>query len=134
MSSAAPPSAAATPLRDIGQIAIRITDLPRATAFYRDVLGLQFLFDAPRLAFFQAGSIRLMLSPAETPEFDHPGSVLYFTVAEIGSAYATLRARGVRFRDEPHVVHSTPQGALWITGFEDSEANVLALMEWRVAA
>ena len=134
MSSAAPPSAAATPLRDIGQIAIRITDLPRATAFYRDVLGLPFLFDAPRLAFFQAGSIRLMLSPAETPEFDHPGSVLYFSVADIGSAYATLRARGVRFRDEPHVVHSTPQGALWITAFEDSEANVLALMEWRVAA
>ena len=134
MSSAAPPSAATTPLRDIGQIAIRITDLPRATAFYRDVLGLPFLFDAPRLAFFQAGSIRLMLSPAETPEFDHPGSVLYFSVADIGSAYATLRARGVRFRDEPHVVHSTPQGALWITAFEDSEANVLALMEWRVAA
>jgi methylmalonyl-CoA/ethylmalonyl-CoA epimerase len=132
MSSAAP--AAGTPLRDIGQIAIRITDLPRATAFYRDVLGLPFLFDAPRLAFFQAGSIRLMLSPAETPEFDHPGSVLYFTVADISAAFATLRARGVRFRDEPHVVHSTPQGALWMTFFEDSEANILALMEWREAA
>jgi methylmalonyl-CoA/ethylmalonyl-CoA epimerase len=133
MSSAAPPPAG-TPLRDIGQIAIRITDLPRATAFYRDVLGLPFLFDAPRLAFFQAGSIRLMLSPAETPEFDHPGSVLYFNVADMTSAFATLRARGVRFRDEPHVVHSTPQGALWMTFFEDSEANILALMEWREAA
>jgi methylmalonyl-CoA/ethylmalonyl-CoA epimerase len=127
-------SAVTSPLHDIGQIAIRITDLARATAFYRDALGLPFLFDAPRLAFFQAGSVRLMLSPAETPEFDHPGSVLYFNVAEIASAYGTLRARGVRFRDEPHVVHSTPHGALWMTFFEDSEANVLALMEWRVAA
>jgi len=127
-------SPVSTPLRDIGQIAIRIADLPRATAFYRDVLGLPFLFDAPRLAFFQAGSVRLMLSPAETPEFDHPGSVLYFTVADIAGAHETLRARGVRFRDEPHVVHSTPQGALWMTFFEDSEANVLALMEWRGAA
>jgi methylmalonyl-CoA/ethylmalonyl-CoA epimerase len=126
-------SAVTSPLQDIGQIAIRITDLARATAFYRDALGLPFLFDAPRLAFFQAGSVRLMLSPAETPEFDHPGSVLYFTVTDIASASGTLRARGVRFRDEPHVVHSTPQGALWMTFFEDSEANVLALMEWRGA-
>lgn len=130
MSSTAP---AGTPLKDIGQIAIRITDLARATAFYRDALALPFLFDAPGLAFFQAGSVRLMLSPAETPEFDHPGSVLYFTVADIASASGMLRARGVRFRDEPHVVHSTPQGALWMTFFEDSEANVLALMEWRGA-
>jgi methylmalonyl-CoA/ethylmalonyl-CoA epimerase len=133
MSTPTAPSAVASPLQGIGQIAIRITDLARATAFYRDALGLPFLFDAPRLAFFQAGSVRLMLSPAETPEFDHPGSVLYFTVADIASASGTLRARGVRFRDEPHVVHSTPQGALWMTFFEDSEANVLALMEWRGA-
>jgi methylmalonyl-CoA/ethylmalonyl-CoA epimerase len=133
MSTPTAPSAVASPLQGIGQIAIRITDLARATAFYRDALGLPFLFDAPRLAFFQAGSVRLMLSPAETPEFDHPGSVLYFTVADIASASSTLRARGVRFRDEPHVVHATPQGALWMTFFEDSEANVLALMEWRGA-
>jgi methylmalonyl-CoA/ethylmalonyl-CoA epimerase len=133
MSTSSAPSAVTSPLKDIGQIAIRITDLARATAFYRDALGLPFLFDAPRLAFFQAGSVRLMLSPAETPEFDHPGSVLYFTVADIASASSTLRARGVRFRDEPHVVHATPQGALWMTFFEDSEANVLALMEWRGA-
>jgi len=133
MSTTTVPSAVGTPLRDIGQIAIRATDLSRATAFYRDVLALPFLFDAPRLAFFQAGTVRLMLSPAETPEFDHPGSVLYFTVADIANAHRTLRERGVRFRDEPHAVHTTPQGSLWMTFFEDSEANVLALMEWKAA-
>lgn len=126
-------SAAATPLRDIGQIAVRATDLPRATAYYRDVLGLPFLFDAPNLAFFQAGTVRLMLGPGETAEFDHPSSVLYFNVASIDEAHATLAGRGVRFRDRPHVVHSTTQGALWMAFFDDSEGNILAIMEWRAA-
>lgn len=135
MSTAAPSPTATSPLRDIGQIALRARDLSRATAFYRDALGLPFLFEAPpSLAFFQAGTVRLMLSPGETPEFDHASSVLYFNVADIESAWRTLSDRGVRFRDEPHVVHRTAQGALWMTFFEDSEGNVLALMEQRTGA
>src|SRR5438552_2573020 len=92
-------------LQSIGQIAVRASDLPRAVRFYRDVLGLGYLFEAPGLAFFQCGGIHLMLSGAETAEFDHAASILYFDVAEIQLAYRALLARGVRFRDEPHVVH-----------------------------
>jgi len=118
-------------LGDIGQIAIVIQDLPRATAFYRDALGLPFLFEAPGLAFFQAGSVRLMLSRAEDPEFDHASSILYFNVEDILEAHRTLAGRGVRFRQPPHAVHNAGDRSLWIADFEDSERNIFALMAWR---
>lgn len=61
-------------LARIHQISMRVHDVDRATRFYRDTLGLPFLFAAPRLAFFNCDGVRLMLSMPE-PEFDHPGSI-----------------------------------------------------------
>jgi methylmalonyl-CoA/ethylmalonyl-CoA epimerase len=119
-------------LSDIGQIAIITQDLPRAVRFYRDALGLQLLFEAPpALAFFQCGSVMLMLGPPESPEFDHPSSILYFNTADIGAAHAAMKERGVQFRDEPHVVHRDGTRALWMAFFEDSEGNVLAIRQWK---
>jgi predicted enzyme related to lactoylglutathione lyase len=127
-------AAATTPLAQIGQISIVVQDIARATAFYRDALGLPFLFEAPGLAFFQCGPVRLMLGGAEDPEFDHKASVLYFDVADIDAAHQALAARGVKFRDGPHVVHRANDRALWMAFFEDSEGNVFAIMAWRPAA
>jgi len=118
-------------LSDIGQIAIVVKDVDRATAYYRDVLGFKFLFGAPNLAFFQAGSVRLMLTPAEQAEFDHPASLIYFTVARIDEAVKALTARGVKFRDEAHVVHRTEAMELWMSHFHDCEQNTFILMETR---
>ena len=116
-------------LRTIGQISMRATDLPRAVAFYRDVLGVRHLFDAgPTLSFFDCDGVRLMLSPAEQPEFDHPGSVLYFRVDDIHEAFRTLTARGAVFIDQPHLIARLPDHELWMTFFRDSEGNTLALM------
>ena len=112
----------------IGQIAIRAGDLARAVRFYRDTLGMRFLFEVPNLAFFDCGGVRLMLSPAETPEFDHPGSVLYYKVADINASYATLKGRGVEFIDEPHLIARMPDHDLWMVFLRDSEGNTLALM------
>ena len=120
-------------LGPISQIAVRATDLARATAFYRDVLGLPFLFAAPALAFFQVGGVRLMLGGAETAEFDHAASVLYFDVTDILAVHRTLAGRGVRFRGDPHPVHRQGDRALWMGFFEDSEGNIFAITEWRAA-
>ena len=111
----------------IAQIAINIHDLKRATAFYRDVLGLPLLFEAPNLAFFTCGGIRLMLGKAETPELDHPGSILYYQVADIKATHAELSRRGVKFEDTPHVVAPLGANDLWMTFCRDSEGNLLAL-------
>ena len=114
----------------IGQIAIVCQDVARATAFYRDTLGVTFLFSAgPTLSFFDAGGTRLMLSP---PEGEARGtSVLYFFVADIVAARDALAAKGVQFIDEPHMIARMPDHELWLAEFRDSEGNPMALMEER---
>ncbi len=112
----------------IGQIAITVKDVARATAFYRDVLGMKFLFEFPGLAFFDAGGVRLMLSRAEDPRFDHPASILYYKVDDIIGTHATLESRGVAVEEKPHMIAQMPDHDLWIGSYSDSEGNVFALM------
>jgi predicted enzyme related to lactoylglutathione lyase len=115
-------------LSRIHQISMRAHDVDRAVRFYRDALGLRFLFSAPpRLAFFDCGGVRLMLSTPE-PDFDHPGSVIYFAVEDIRRAHDSLAARGVTFRSQPHKIATLADREVWLADFEDSEGNVLALM------
>lgn len=112
----------------LGQIAINVQQIDRATAFYRDILGLPLLFTAGSLAFFDCGGVRLMLTHPEKPEFDHPGSVLYFTVPDIAKAHRQMLDAGVHFEDTPHLIAKMPNHDLWMTFFRDSENNLLALM------
>jgi predicted enzyme related to lactoylglutathione lyase len=115
-------------LGKVGQISMRASDIARATAFYRDTLGIPFLFDVPGMAFFDLAGVRLMLGKPEAPEHDHPGSVLYFDVPDIEAAHAELRRRGVTFDGEPHLIAKMPDHDLFMAFFEDSEGNLLALM------
>jgi methylmalonyl-CoA/ethylmalonyl-CoA epimerase len=113
----------------IHQIAVNVKDVDRARSFYRDKLGLRHLFDAgPRLTFFDCGGVRLMLGTPERPEFDHPGSLLYFRVDDIRATHRDMLARGMKFIDEPHVVARLPDREVWVSAFEDGEGNTLALM------
>lgn len=123
-----------TALGRIHQIAQPIHDIDRAVAFYRDTLGLPFLFAAPpSLAFFDCEGVRLMLSPP-SPGHDHPGSVLYFAVDDIQAAHAALTARGATFSDPPKKIATLPDREVWLAAFADTEGNSLALMsEPRIA-
>jgi len=115
-------------LSRLHQISMRVQDVERAVAFYRDTLGLPFLFAAPpRLAFFDCNGVRLMLSTPE-PGFDHPGSILYFAVDDIGQMERTLKSRGVVFRTESHKIATLADREVWLADFEDTEGNTLALM------
>ncbi len=112
----------------IQQIAVNARDLARATAFYRDRLGLKHLFDAPpHMSFFDCGGIRLMLSLPEKPEFDHASSILYFRVDDIARAHEDFAAKGVKFRDKPHLVARLPDRQIWMAFFDDSEGNMHAI-------
>lgn len=116
-------------LSRIGQIAMNARNLDRAIRFYRDALGLPFLFQAPpQLAFFDAGGVRLLLDVAADKEFDHAGSILYFSVEDIDRMHRVLVSRGVVFRDEPHLVARLPDREVWMAFFNDTEGNTLALM------
>jgi len=119
-------------LGTIGQIHVSVSDVDRAVAFYRDVLGMKFLFQVPGqpMAFFDCDGVRLYLGRPESPEF-RSNPVLYFEVADIDEAFAALGKRGVEFRDEPHVVHRTDATELWMAAFTDPDGNNLVLMDER---
>jgi len=111
----------------IGQISIIVTDVERATVFYRDVLGMKFLFQFPGMAFFDCGGVRLYLARRDTPE-QIGTSVLYYKVESIRGAWEELKARGVHFLQEPHLVHRDERHELWLAAFKDSEGNLADLM------
>ncbi len=115
-------------LSGIGQISITVHDLQRAIAFYRDVLGIPFLFEIEKAAFLDCGGVRLMLAVPESPEFDHPASILYYKVEDIQQAYETLTACEVPFEREPQLIARLDGFDLWLAFFRDPESNLLALM------
>jgi len=113
----------------VAQVMIPVTNLERAVGFYRDTLGLPFLFTAPpQMAFFQAGGVRLLVGvlPADQPA--QRGGGVYFQVADIQAVFERLTARGVAFQANPHVVHRTAEIELWLAEFRDPDGNQLALM------
>lgn len=112
----------------LGQVSVNVHNLDRAVSFYRDSLGLPLLFTTGDLGFFNCGGVRLMLTPPEKPEFDHPGSVLYFVVPDIQAAHRQLVAKNVAFEGEPHLIAKLPDHDLWMAFFRDTEGNLLALM------
>jgi len=116
-------------LGTIGQIHVSVTDVDRSVAFYRDVLGIPFLFRVPGqpMAFFDCDGVRLYLGVPESEDFRSRG-VLYFTVDDIEEAHRVLAERGVAFRDGPHVVHRTEDAELHMAFFNDPDGNDLALM------
>jgi|SRR3954470_19406348 methylmalonyl-CoA/ethylmalonyl-CoA epimerase len=118
-------------LNSIGQIAILVKDVQRATSFYRDKLGIKYLFAGGNIAFFDCGGIRLMLDKAEKPEMGT--SIIYFKVADIDQAHLQMKSRGVEFVDEPHLIAKLPDHDLWMTFFRDSEGNLLSMMSEVVA-
>lgn len=115
-------------IQGIGQISIIVKDLDRATAFYRDVLGLRFLFGVPGMAFFDCDGVRLMLGTASSPEYDHPSSILYFLVTDIEAGHRRLLEQGVAIISPPRLIAPMPDHDLWMTAFRDSEGNVHQLM------
>lgn len=115
-------------LSQIGQVAMNAQDIERAVTFYRDKLGMKHLFSVPpKMAFFDCDGIMLMVSLPEKPEFDHPGSILYFNVEDIEQAAEALIARGVQFEEKPTFVANMGAYDLWMGFFRDSENNLLAI-------
>ncbi len=126
MSGSAPASFG---LAQIGQIAVPVGDLQRAIAFYRDALGMRFLFQAPPgLGFFDCGGVRLMLDGPAKAQAEHHASVIYYKVPDLQAAFETLSARGVVFEAKPHLIARLPDHELWMAFFRDPDGNLLALM------
>ena len=113
----------------IAQLLIPVADFEQGVAFYRDVLGLPFLFAAPpQMAFFDCGGVRLLVGMLPPGQPAQRGSAIYFRVPDIHAVFASLTGRDVAFKAEPHIVHRTPTFELWLAEFADPDGNQLALM------
>lgn len=116
----------------LSQVAITVSDVARSVAFYRDRVGLPFLFEAgPGLAFLAIGEVRLMLTRPEADFKPGGGTALFLRVGDIRAAHADMLSRGVPFVDEPHFIAAMPDHDLWICSFRDPDGHPLALMSER---
>ena len=124
-----------TGLGPIGQIALHVSDIEKSVKFYGGLLGMVKIFDAPNLAFFDNGGVRLMLSSGEesreatrSRSQSDDGSVIYYRVDDVQTSRDQLASAGVVFQDEPHIVHSSENYELWMSFFKDPDGNQLAIM------
>jgi predicted enzyme related to lactoylglutathione lyase len=127
-------SGPAPQITGILQIAIPVRDISRATAFYRDALGLKFLFAAPNMAFFDCGGVRLYLDANDVSQSAGPNQFIYFRTPDILAQPSALKAKNVEIHQEPHVIAKMPGSEVWLMWIRDSEGNLLALMEERKVA
>jgi methylmalonyl-CoA/ethylmalonyl-CoA epimerase len=113
----------------IGQLMIPVEDFDRGVSFYKDILGLPFLFSTPpQMAFFMCGAVRLLVGVLPAGQTANRGSAVYFKVEDIRGIFSSLKAQGVSFRVDPHIVHRTAASELWLAEFTDPDGNQLALM------
>lgn len=114
-------------IKKVGQIAIRVKDVARAVAFYRDKLGLKVLLQQPNLAVLECGGLNLFLTPPENAAEAGHNSIIYFEVDDIQNTAKTLTERGVTIVEAPNKVGSLGAVDVWIGIFRDSEENLLGL-------
>ena len=117
-------------LTQIGQIAVPVSDIERAIEFYRDTLGMRFLFQAtpPGLGFFDLEGVRLMLDAPAKSQAQNCSSVIYYKVTDIEAGFTALSKRGVQFEAKPHLLAMMPDHELWMAFFRYPDNNLLALM------
>ncbi len=108
-------------LRRISQVAITVDDIESAVSFYRDTLGLTFLFRAGPMAFFDCGGTRLLVSTENTTDTK---TLLYFDVADIHAAWKDFAAKGVATEDVPHVIARMEDRDVWLATFRDPSGTL----------
>jgi len=112
-------------IRSVGQVAIPSKELDASIAFYRDVLGVPFLFRAGELAFFQCGEVRLMLTAEGGAG---ASSIVYYRVEDVRAAYDALKAKDAPLVDEPHLIARLPDREVWMFFLKDPSGNTLGVM------
>jgi len=115
----------------IGQLSVAVKDIGRATRFYRDVLGMRFLFEFPGMAFFDCGGIRIYLDANSGMVEVGKNSMIYFRTGNVERAHSAFQERGVTIHQSPHIIASLPDRDVWLMWIRDSEQNLLGVMEER---
>ena len=126
--TAAPAAAEPGPLAEarLTQITLPVKDLDRSIAFYRDTLGLKFLFVAGGAAFLDVGGVRLRLEKNATVV---PSGAVEIYFSDPGmSRVRPLTDRGVKFLGPPETVQRLPAADVKLAEFTDPDGNAIGLM------
>lgn len=116
-------------IKAIGQIAITTSNIEASISFYRDVLGLELLFDVPpNLAFFNLSPTRLMLTTLQGDEHDHHTSVIYYTVENIEQTFSLLANHNVNIERPPQCAAVMSDHELWIGFIRDPDQHLIGIM------
>jgi methylmalonyl-CoA/ethylmalonyl-CoA epimerase len=115
-------------ISQIGQIALPVSDIERAEAFYGTVLGLRKLYRFGDLTFFDCAGVRLLLEKSKDLEGVKRGCI-YFRCADIALAVGELKQRGLSFDSMPHLIAKMDDHDLWMAFFRDPDGHTLALMQ-----
>jgi predicted enzyme related to lactoylglutathione lyase len=117
-------------LSTIRQIAMTVSNVESAVAFYQGILGLELLFRAgPNLAFLNADGVRIMLSTPQGAGTIGSNSILYFKVEDIVAAHQSLVEKGAENERTPALAAKMPDHDLWTGFLRDPDGNLVGLME-----
>ena len=115
-------------------IVICTRDRRRATAFYRDTLGLTLLHEDSFAAVFSLGGVPLRVSfVAEFTAHEH--TILGFSVPDVAAAVQALRENGVAFNVYEHFTQdelgilTVPGVGVRVAWFKDPDGNVLSVTD-----
>ena len=118
-------------LTGVLQLAIPVSNIERATAFYRDSLGFRFLMNAPNMAFLDCGGIRIYLDANPGVSEAGKNTLIYFRAQNIDRAHSTFKESGITVVQPPQIIASLPDRDIWLMWIRDSESNLLGVMEER---
>lgn len=113
-------------------IVICTRDRARATAFYRDTLGLTVAYEDGFAAVLNTGGVTLRISiVADFTAHEH--TILGFNVPDVAATVKALREKGVTFNTYQHVrqdelgIFTAAGGAVRVAWFKDPDGNVLSV-------
>src|SRR5271155_530207 len=115
-------------------IVICTRDRARATAFYRDTLGLALAYEDNFASVFNIGGVTLRVSVVAdfTP---HEHTILGFQVPDVAATVKALREKGVtfnlypRFQQDDLGVWTAPGGGGRVAWLKDPDGNVLSVTD-----
>jgi catechol 2,3-dioxygenase-like lactoylglutathione lyase family enzyme len=118
----------------IPAIVICTRDRARATAFYRDTLGLKLVSEDNFAAVLEVGGVSLRVSLV--PDFvPHEHTILGFRLPDVNGAVTALREKGLTFNFYSHIqqnslgIWTAPGGAVRVAWFKDPDGNVLSITD-----